>query len=37
LLTQKRVLLSMVALAVLGYYNYSYRLPQPTLMVTTLV
>jgi len=37
LFTQKRVLLAMVALAGLGYYNYSYRLPRPTLMLTTLV
>jgi lipopolysaccharide/colanic/teichoic acid biosynthesis glycosyltransferase len=37
LLTQKRVLLAMVALAALGYYNYTYRLPRPTLMVTTLL
>jgi len=37
LLTQKRVLLAMVGLAALGYYNYSYKLPRPTLMVTTLV
>ncbi len=35
LLTQKRLLLSMVALAALGYFNYSYRLPRATLMLTT--
>ncbi|WP_123538118.1 sugar transferase [Halosimplex salinum] len=35
LLTQKRVLLAMVALAALGYYNYSYRLPRSTLMIVT--
>jgi len=37
LLTQKRVMLAMVGLAALGYYNYSYRLPRPTLMVATAV
>ncbi|PSP91815.1 exopolysaccharide biosynthesis polyprenyl glycosylphosphotransferase, partial [Halobacteriales archaeon QH_8_68_33] len=37
LLTQKRVLLAMVALAALGYYNYSFRLPRSTLMITTAV
>jgi len=35
LLTQRRVLLAMVALAALGYYNYSYQLPRPTLMLMT--
>lgn len=35
-LTQKRVFLSMVGLAALGYFNYSYRLPRSTLMITTL-
>ena len=35
LLTQKRVLLGMVALAALGYFNYTYRLPRTTLMLTT--
>jgi len=35
LLTQKRVFLSMIGLAALGYFNYSYRLPRPTLMITT--
>lgn len=35
LLTQKRVLLAMVGLAALGYFNYSYRLPRTTLMLTT--
>jgi len=35
LLTQKRVLLAMVALAALGYFNYTYRLPRTTLMLTT--
>ena len=37
LLTQRRVLLAMVALAALGYYNYSFRLPRSTLMITTAV
>ena len=37
LLTQKRVLLAMVGLATLGYFNYTYRLPRTTLMLTTLV
>ncbi len=36
LLTQKRLLLSMIGLAALGYFNYSYRLPRSTLMLTTL-
>jgi lipopolysaccharide/colanic/teichoic acid biosynthesis glycosyltransferase len=35
LLTQKRLLLSMVGLAALGYFNYTYRLPRSTLMLTT--
>jgi len=35
LLTQKRVVLAMVGLAALGYFNYSYRLPRPTLMLAT--
>jgi lipopolysaccharide/colanic/teichoic acid biosynthesis glycosyltransferase len=35
LLTQKRVVLSMIGLAALGYFNYSYRLPRATLMLTT--
>jgi len=35
LVTQKRVLLAMVGLAALGYFNYSYRLPRTTLMLTT--
>ena len=35
LLTHKRVLLSMVGLAALGYYDYSYELPRPTLMLMT--
>ncbi|MFC6722088.1 sugar transferase [Halobacteriaceae archaeon SHR40] len=35
LLTQKRVLLAMVGLAALGYFNYTYRLPRTTLMLTT--
>lgn len=37
LLTQKRVFLSMVGLAALGYFNYSYRLPRSTLMITTVI
>ena len=36
LLTQKRLLLSMIGLAALGYFNYSYRLPRSTLMLATL-
>jgi len=36
LFTQKRVLLAMVGLAALGYFNYTYRLPRTTLMLTTL-
>jgi len=36
LLTQKRLILAMVGLAALGYFNYSYRLPRTTLMLTTL-
>jgi lipopolysaccharide/colanic/teichoic acid biosynthesis glycosyltransferase len=36
LLTQKRLLLAMVGLAALGYFNYSYRLPRTTLMLTTV-
>jgi len=36
LFTQKRVLLAMVALAALGYYDYDYALPRSTLMVATL-
>ncbi|MFB6179897.1 MAG: sugar transferase [Halorientalis sp.] len=35
LLTQKRVVLAMVALAALGYFNYDYRLPRATLMLGT--
>jgi lipopolysaccharide/colanic/teichoic acid biosynthesis glycosyltransferase len=35
LLTQKRLLLSMVGLAALGYFNYTYRVPRATLMLTT--
>lgn len=34
-LTQRRVLRAMVALAALGYFDYTYRLPRPTLLVTT--
>jgi lipopolysaccharide/colanic/teichoic acid biosynthesis glycosyltransferase len=36
LLTQKRVLFAMIGLAALGYFNYSYRLPRTTLMLTTM-
>ena len=36
LLTQKRVLLTMVGLAALGYFNYTYQLPRASLMLTTL-
>jgi lipopolysaccharide/colanic/teichoic acid biosynthesis glycosyltransferase len=35
LLTQKRVVLAMIGLAALGYFDYSYRLPRPTLVLTT--
>jgi hypothetical protein len=34
--TQKQVLLAMTGLAALGYFNYTYRLPRTTLMLTTL-
>lgn len=38
LLTQKRLVLSIISLAALGYFNYDYRLPRSTLMlVTTLL
>ncbi|MFD1585884.1 sugar transferase [Halorientalis brevis] len=37
LLTQKRVFLSMVGLAALGYFNYSYRLPRSTLIIATVM
>ena len=37
LLTQKRVFLTMVALAALGYFNYTYQLPRATVMLTTLL
>lgn len=33
-LTQKRVLVAVFALATLGYFNYSYRLPRITLAIT---
>ena len=35
LLTQKRVLLAMIGLAALGYFDYSYRLPRATLVLAT--
>jgi exopolysaccharide biosynthesis polyprenyl glycosylphosphotransferase len=35
LLTQKRVVLAMIGLAALGYFDYSYRLPRATLVLTT--
>ncbi|WP_424017699.1 exopolysaccharide biosynthesis polyprenyl glycosylphosphotransferase [Halorientalis pallida] len=35
LITQKRVVLAMVGLAALGYFNYDYRLPRSTLMLAT--
>ncbi|RXK47449.1 sugar transferase [Halorientalis pallida] len=35
LLTQKRVFLAMIGLAALGYFDYSYRLPRPTLLLVT--
>lgn len=34
-LTQKRVLVAMFALATVGYFDYTYRLPQTTVLVTT--
>ncbi len=37
MLTQKRVLLGMVALAALGYFKYSHRIPRSTLMLATVV
>jgi exopolysaccharide biosynthesis polyprenyl glycosylphosphotransferase len=37
LLTQKRILLSMIGLAALGYFDYSYTLPRSTLMLTTVL
>lgn len=33
--TQRRVILAMIGLAALGYFNYTYRLPRPTLMLAT--
>lgn len=35
LLTQKRIVLGMVGLAALGYFDYNYRLPRATLMLAT--
>jgi len=35
LLTHKRVLLAMIGLAALGYFNYTYRLPRSTLLLMT--
>ena len=35
LLTQKRLVLAMLVLASLGYFDYTYRLPRPTLLLTT--
>lgn len=34
-LAQKRVLLAMVALAAIGYFDYTYRLPRITVLLTT--
>ena len=34
---QRRVLIAMVGLAALGYFNYTYRLPRSTLMLSTLI
>lgn len=34
--TQRRVVLAMVGLAALGYFNYTYRLPRPTVMLSTI-
>lgn len=33
LLTQKRIVLAMIALAAIGYFDYTYRLPRATLIV----
>jgi exopolysaccharide biosynthesis polyprenyl glycosylphosphotransferase len=33
--TQRRVVIAMVGLAALGYFNYTYRLPRSTLMLAT--
>ncbi|WP_336001809.1 sugar transferase [Halorientalis halophila] len=35
LLTQKRLMLAMVGLAALGYFDYNYRVPRATLMLAT--
>lgn len=35
--TQRRVVVAMVGLAALGYFNYTYRLPRSTLMLATAV
>lgn len=32
--TQKRVMLAMISLAAIGYFDYTYRLPRATLVVT---
>lgn len=37
LLTQKRVIFALMSLAALGYFNYTYRLPRSTLMLSTVV
>jgi len=36
LLTQKRVLLAMVVLAAMGYFDYTWALPRSTLMLSTV-
>ncbi|SDE99616.1 sugar transferase [Halorientalis regularis] len=36
LLTQKRVVLAMVGLAALGYFDYDYRLPRATLLMAAV-
>ena len=36
LLVERRVLLAAVALAAVGYFDYTYRLPRTTLVLTTL-
>jgi lipopolysaccharide/colanic/teichoic acid biosynthesis glycosyltransferase len=33
--TQRRVVVAMIGLAALGYFNYTYRLPRSTLMLAT--
>jgi len=37
LLAQKRVVLAMVVLAAMGYFDYTWALPRPTLMLSTVM